>query len=297
MLKPIHTLLNLNKDTGKSDSAKLLKYRKKKNLNAQPLVIAAAGVDLPYNGGGPHDEAFSKIDFTTEWLRQIIMFIRNQGPDVPLVVIARSASPALIAELNFRYPGLIDGLVFSGPSYPDLADLKASDVAIEEIFQSGVTKKNAKAYEWSDVILPQTKWAKSETPIGNIPFLIEIGGLDAQISPSEKAKWENIVAKTPGAKLRVYPHYAHDTFSMSKDENTNNQVKDLQRKLVELKEQLKSATKDPATPTAVRKKINADIIATQSQIDALEKSNDDAIYSPWSDVLDLLNDVLAKKKP
>lgn len=77
--------------------------------------LAPEALDLPRHGFGPRN-GFESADDVAHWLGKYLNALKAATPELPLIVVARSASPLFVTALNRLKPGLIDAMVLMSPS-------------------------------------------------------------------------------------------------------------------------------------------------------------------------------------
>lgn len=115
------------------------KVRRFLESNGMDFNLAIRAVDLPGHGLGPSTKKFPSSKELNDWLVSYLKKVKSEAPDIPLIVLGRSASPSVVLGVNKVEPGLINGMYKMSPSLSGNPKLTAKQkVAVIEKFNSGL---------------------------------------------------------------------------------------------------------------------------------------------------------------
>ncbi len=200
-------------DPSPGKSGGTLRYLKNSKTGTESTYVplVAETFDSPGHGVGPALRKFKTLDQTIAYYSSYLKMVKAESPDLPLIVIARSASPRFFSEVNARHPGLIDALVFYGVEAPGSAELvelqKANNLAVYE--KIGI-QPNLKAMDWYQTLGIGIKWTPEH--FGKTPTLIMTGTIDPDVLPRERHFFAELASKNPNIKYLEIEGGDHDVF-------------------------------------------------------------------------------------
>jgi pimeloyl-ACP methyl ester carboxylesterase len=196
-----------------------------KKIQAVPHYqpYACEAIDLPGHGLGPPLVDFQNLDQTARWLGEYLKAMKEETPDLPLVVFTRSGSGPIISRTNQLYPGLISGLILMSPPFP--GDEAIIDQGISAMKDSFANEGNS-----SSIIPELIRWNRAnklsiswkDYDFKGVPTLIFTGSEDEKLTAPERDWYKRIAAKFPG-NVEYYdvPGAKHDVLRLSTGSNGN----------------------------------------------------------------------------
>lgn len=178
-------------------------------------VFGVEAIDLVGHGAGPLRSELNTLDANVEWLAAYIRKMREETPNLPIIVISRSASPLFAVEVAARYPGLIDKNVLLSPTLPGSKELLKHHlpglvrIATRLVDPVGI---NFELLSWYDDMAAKVVWTPER--VGAVPTLIFTGEKDSLEMMTEERDHYRFLADHNGGKI-IYsdiPGVAHDVF-------------------------------------------------------------------------------------
>ncbi len=182
------------------------------------VQLGAEAIDLMRHGVGPKlVPQFFGLGSVIDWIADYLTMMKRETPNLPVVVVARSASPRFIAEVNRRYPGLIDGVVLVSPVVPGgrSRDRLQLEGTLNEAKSSGSSSSlNWNAIEWFFRITRKLDW---NTPnyFGATPVLVLSGSRDTQVTDDDRRDLVNLANTIPNFEYHELEGAGHNVFATS----------------------------------------------------------------------------------
>lgn len=181
----------------------------KKIQNYENFVRAGAeAIDLPGHRFGAPVELFPTLDGTADYIADYIRTMKTETPELPLVVITRSAGGIFAENIVRRYPGLIDGLILTSPTCPNANTYRDALAVLREEEAQGLIKINWTGLNWAFQLMEQAHF--HDETFGKVPTLIMTGGQDLETSEKERAYYTNLMTTVPGVQYINVPEAGHD---------------------------------------------------------------------------------------
>lgn len=192
------------------------------------LPSAVMSLDLPGSGLGPDIEGFMDLETSSEFLSREVDAIRRKikwhqratkrEKPIPLVVVARSFSAALMMEMEKRSQRRrVDGYVFIGPEHQSTDyGFDEANERILEIFRGGEFSPNEASLHWAVELGYQMRWYEQSDPVHKVPTMILFGNEDPEMIPQALPEW-NALAKTHDhIDFHMIEGAAHDVFAQGR---------------------------------------------------------------------------------
>lgn len=229
------------------------------------VPVASESVDMPGHGTGPDLAEFDHMDKLIDWMA--VWFRQLRKHNLPIIPIARSASPAYLAAFAHKYPELIDGMVLVSPMHPviglqeniDKVEEKIREIPpfpggtreeyirwVEERLKAGDFVPNRAGLDWCfrmywqmhDALSGPLAWYRHEDPFNGVPTLILVGENDWQVPESVQRAFRDMAsaAAERGRRAgtasrhtvyRQYPGMGHDLLAVMPQESALTVYRDL----------------------------------------------------------------------
>ncbi len=173
--------------------------------------VGAVAIDLPGCNGTPTPDGVRQLDGYADWLAGWFRQLKSDS-GTRLVPLARSASATPVAEINRRYPGLIDGVVLLSPMLP--GDAEHSNADLLRRVGLGECRLNTVGFELMNTLNAQTRWDKADEPFGATPVLILTGGLDTQVSDRARTRCRVWADRSPHVEHINVTDATHDVLNL-----------------------------------------------------------------------------------
>jgi len=90
-----------------------------RSLEDRRILVGAEAIDMPGHGvGAETTDLVDSLDASVDYLGSYVRLMKNETPELPIVVVGWSWSGPIAIELERRYPELVDGLVLLGITEP-----------------------------------------------------------------------------------------------------------------------------------------------------------------------------------
>lgn len=196
----------------------------KKLRNHEDYVLGAVeAIDQIAHGTGPRAKDYMGLEKSVDYNIQYLQSLKDQTPDLPLIVYARSTSGVLMEAINRKAPHLIDAFVImSSPVPMNTIVLEAREGLLQKE-KEGKIQLNREGLAWAEQLMFDTTW-KAEEIFGNKPTLILTGSRDHIKHGGEMAEAEyqfyRDAGKRPNIKYINIKNATHDVLKeVTKDEN------------------------------------------------------------------------------
>ncbi|MBI4406025.1 MAG: hypothetical protein HY537_17840 [Deltaproteobacteria bacterium] len=185
-----------------------------KNLPVHvPLGVEA--VDLMYHRSGPKTFSleFSWLSAITSWIGEYIFQMKQERPDLPVIVVARSAAARFAAAANNRFPGLMDGLVLISPTVPGgpARDKLQYEGAVQEVGDR-IDTLDMETITWFFRTTRSINW-KVPGYFGSTPVLCLTGSTDPQVLPDDRVELEGLSKSLPNFEYEDLKGAGHNLFA------------------------------------------------------------------------------------
>ena len=204
-----------------------------KNKGVLPAEIYTKVMDLVNSGKGPRSDEnnFATLEDFAKRMADHLRTVKDRT-QLPLVIIARSASAGLLLSVVQKYPDLVDGIILIGPTHADLdIGYKSSMAAFLFKLHKREMVGNFPAITWIDKMYHQMTWQNDPDPFHGIPTLVLVGSVDTEVSPEARQWFQEMAKKYRNVRFHIMPNSDHDVLAIANFARARNRVVSAQQRL------------------------------------------------------------------
>ncbi len=191
----------------------------KEGLLEENPTFSLRAIDLPYAPAGPNASQFETIHHFTYWLGEFLKYAKSEQPDVPFVVVTRSASPLFAVEVFKKYPGLIDKLYLMSPALPGNDELLEMQMvafkhAVDVQREKGLNGIfNWEAINWFHSMVKQVQWTPEY--MRDVKAAIRTGSADLEMTDYERGFYQKLSDEIEGINYLEIRGAEHNVLNTS----------------------------------------------------------------------------------
>jgi hypothetical protein len=188
----------------------------KKLRNYQNFTQAAVeAIDIIGHGVGPLASKYNNLEKSADYLIAYLRMLKQETPELPLVVFTRSGSGILLAEAIRKAPDLVDASIIMSSPVPRKQWVEYDFEKVYELERQGKLQVNKEGLAWAKQIMLEANWDPSLV-FGKTPTLILTGAKDFEVENYERHYYELLSQMRPNIEYRDLSHAGHDILRQDK---------------------------------------------------------------------------------
>jgi len=176
--------------------------------------VSVVSLDYPFHGSGPTERKYFNVQDFKKMLFEIIKHYKSAGK--PVYLLGHSMGPAVIQELLYDSPDLVQGAIMLSPGGKTSALLlkhyqEQSALGLTQKERGEDAKVNLEGEQWSAAMGRDFKANKAARMKTQRPVLVIAGDHDSWSTPEIL---EDMVSRYPNASLEIVPDAGHLLFKV-----------------------------------------------------------------------------------